>query len=353
METQTTRPFEAEVNSVDDRLREGLLDLWYLIARSQDVTFQPLGITRLGQPLVLWRDEKGTVRAVEDYCPHRGAPLSLGTVCDGFVTCPYHGLQLDGDGIIKSTPPTPDSPFVGDKAIRAYPTREIGGAVWAYFASTPGKEPPEPVFPEEITSPDWSSFLFATEWNCNWQIALDNRLDPVHGSYLHSGTFTLSYGRKDAELKIEKTEHGFETFRLNQRGVNLDWHEVIFHPENVCWIRTEVPYPIKVGGGSFRINGYPTPIDANRTYVWFYRSCKVSDWERDLWRFLYKNRLENRNLEVVEQDRAVLEAIPVAARNREMLLQTDIAVARMRRMLREEATRQFEHSTTSAEAAAE
>jgi hypothetical protein len=44
----------------------------------------------------------------------------------------------------------------------------------------------------------------------------------------------------------------------------------------------------------------------------------------------------------VEQDRVLLEAIPLAARQRESLIQCDAAVGRMRRMLRQEATRQIE-----------
>jgi hypothetical protein len=63
-----------------------------------------------------------------------------------------------------------------------------------------------------------------------------------------------------------------------------------------------------------------------------------------MWRFLYKNRLEARNLEVVDQDRIVLEAIPLQARQRERMVQTDIAVARMRRHIRSEASRYLESS---------
>ena len=85
-----------------------------------------------------------------------------------------------------------------------------------------------------------------------------------------------------------------------------------------------------------------TPIDKNSTLVWFFRSRKISGWRRDMWRFLYKNRLEERALGVVEQDRMVLEAIPLQARERERLIQTDVAVVRMRHRLRTEAARNLE-----------
>ena len=339
------RPFTATPASSEDLLRTGLLDLWYLAASANDVGDRPIGLKRLGRNLVLWRDAGGVVHALEDYCPHRGAPLSLGRIIEGRVSCAYHGFEIDAAGTIASVPATPDCPLVGQQAVRAYPVREIAGAIFVYFSDKANVTPPEPALPDELISPEWSSFLFTTEWRCNWQVALDNRVDPLHGSFLHSGTFTLGYGRQDSELKVEPAAHGFSTVRNNQRGVNIDWHEVEFRPSNILWVRTEIPYPASAGGGSFRINGHPTPIDENTTFVWFYRSRKISGWQRDMWRFLYLNRLEARAQTVVEQDRVLLEAISLEARNREKLAQSDIAVGRMRRLLREEAERQIASRT--------
>lgn len=339
------RPFKAPTGSADDLLRTGLLDLWYLVASANDVADRPIGLKRLGRNIVLFRDDAGTVHAMDDYCPHRGAPLSLGRAVEGRIGCAYHGWQIDPAGCIAAVPATPDSPLVGKPAVKTYPVREVAGAIYVYFTDRANVTPPEPALPEELTSPEWSSFLFTTEWKCNWQIALDNRVDPIHGSFLHSGTFTLGYGRQDSILKVEPNAHGFSTVRDNQRGVNIDWHEVEFRPGNILWVRTEIPYPPSFGGGTFRINGHPTPIDDETTFVWFYRSRKISGWQRDLWRFLYLNRLEGHAQKVVAQDKLLLEAISLETRESEKLAQSDIAVGRMRRMLREEADRQVNART--------
>jgi phenylpropionate dioxygenase-like ring-hydroxylating dioxygenase large terminal subunit len=334
------RPFKAPAGTANDLLRSGLLDQWYLVCSAGDVADRPIAIKRLSRNLVLWRDQTGAVHALEDYCPHRGAPLSLGRAIGGNVVCPYHGFEIDAAGCIAAVPATPDCALVGQQSVRVYPVREIAGAIFVYFSDRPGAVPPEPALPEELTSPEWSSFLFTTEWMCNWQVALDNRVDPLHGSFLHAGTFTLGYGRQDSELTVSPTEFGFETRRNNQHGVNIDWHEVEFRPGNILWVRTEIPYPPSFGGGTFRINGHPTPIDDDTTYVWFYRSRKVSGWQRDLWRFLYLNRLEGYAQTVVDQDKVLREAMSLEARTSEKLAQSDIAVGRMRRLLREEADRQ-------------
>jgi phenylpropionate dioxygenase-like ring-hydroxylating dioxygenase large terminal subunit len=336
-----TQPFRPRPTSPEDLLEVGLPNLWYLVAKSEEVTDRPVGLKRLNRNLALWRDGEGRLQVVEDYCPHRGAPLSMGQVIGDTIACPYHGFQLDGDGVIQAVPPMLECPLVGQKLIQRYEAREVGGAIWVYIADDDSMAAPEPVFPEEIVSGEWSSFLFTTVWKTNWQVTLDNRLDPIHGSFLHEGTFTLGKGKKDAELKVQETPTGFETYRANQRGVNIDWHEAEIHPDNIMWVRTEIPYPAAIGGGTFRINGFPTPIDRESTLVWFYRSRNVSGWQRGMWRFLYKNRLEARNFQVVEQDRILLEATPLAARGREQLIQTDVAVARMRRRLMAEAERIF------------
>jgi phenylpropionate dioxygenase-like ring-hydroxylating dioxygenase large terminal subunit len=337
-----TQPRMAVPKTAEELLETGLLNLWYLVARSSDVTDRPVALTRLGRKLVLWRGDSGQINVTENYCPHRGAPLSMGFVANGNVVCPYHGVQVAGDGTVAAVPPTPDCPLVGQKLIKAYPCREHAGAIWAYFGDDAHQAPSEPIFPEELSSDEWTGFLYTDVWKCNWQLSLDNRTDPVHGSFLHTGTFTLSYGRQDTELKIERKPTGFETYRTNQRGVNIDWHKVVLHPDNTYWVHTEIPYPPGFGGGSFRIVGFLTPIDRDTTYFWVYRSRKLAGWQRDLWRFLYKNRLVERADFVVNQDRVLLETIPLAARQRENLIQTDTALARMRRHLRNEATRQVE-----------
>ena len=59
-------------------LDTGIRNLWHPVAASWQVGNAPMGITRLGEQIALWRDHDGQVHAIEDRCPHRGARLSLG-----------------------------------------------------------------------------------------------------------------------------------------------------------------------------------------------------------------------------------------------------------------------------------
>lgn len=82
-------------------------DVWWAVARSEEVTGKkPLAIDIGDQPVVLWRDQQGVARALEDRCPHRRAPLSLGCIRDnGWIQCGYHGWSYDGEnGRLKEIP---------------------------------------------------------------------------------------------------------------------------------------------------------------------------------------------------------------------------------------------------------
>jgi nitrite reductase/ring-hydroxylating ferredoxin subunit len=73
--------------------------LWWAVARSEEVTYRkPINVDLGDQPVVLWRDASGVARALEDRCPHRRAPLSLGCIlASGMIQCGYHGWTYDGE----------------------------------------------------------------------------------------------------------------------------------------------------------------------------------------------------------------------------------------------------------------
>lgn len=58
-----------------------------------------------GLEIVLFRDEKGDIFALENSCPHMGGPLGEGEVNGCIVTCPWHGWQFDvRDGVCQNMP---------------------------------------------------------------------------------------------------------------------------------------------------------------------------------------------------------------------------------------------------------
>lgn len=328
-------------SSIEDILETGLLDNWYLVARDTDVDTGPVPLKRLNRDIVLWRGEDRKLLCVEDFCPHRGAKLSVGRVCDGNLACAYHGVQINGNGEFAAIPTEPKSPFIGQKAIRHYPVQEAHGAIWVYFGIDEDAEPPELRFPDEFYTGEWSGFVDIRPFECNYGLIRDNQLDPIHGSFLHAGTHALSWGETAGDLDFKRTKRGFVVYRKYQQNVNLDRTEVFRYEGSGFWAVTDLPFQKHEGGGTVRLFRYPTPIDRENTLVYNYRLQKRVGWELNLWRFLYKNRVAARGAAVLEQDRVALATIPADAQRRETLLQLDVGVSHIRRLYRDEAERQF------------
>ena len=280
---------------IDALINCGLFDQWYAVAKSVQV--QPgvaHAVKALGRNLVLWRDTGGQLHCLEDYCPHRGAKLSRGEILGDNIACRYHGVTLDGSGTVVRVPAMPGCALEGRRPVESFPI---------------------------------------APWACNYRFALDNLADPMHGSYLHANSFTLAFGAKQDQMRIERTPTGFIISRVEQQEKNFDWTEMVTETA-APYCRLDIPYPAAAGpGGPFRIIGFTTPVDEENCLVFFWRLRKAQDLAREVWRFLYRATLEERHWHVLEQDREMLVNMPPDARKREMLYQHDIGVARIRQAL--------------------
>ncbi|MFJ2829148.1 Rieske 2Fe-2S domain-containing protein [Streptomyces sp. NPDC087263] len=62
-------------------------------------------------PLLVVRDEDGTVNVLADRCSHLSGPLSEGDIADGCVSCPWHGSVFRlSDGTVVRGPATAPQP---------------------------------------------------------------------------------------------------------------------------------------------------------------------------------------------------------------------------------------------------
>jgi phenylpropionate dioxygenase-like ring-hydroxylating dioxygenase large terminal subunit len=74
------------------------MDGWIMAADIDELSENQMIKKTVGQDnIVLLRSGNGVI-ALQDRCPHRFAPLSLGKVADGLIHCGYHGLRFGTDG---------------------------------------------------------------------------------------------------------------------------------------------------------------------------------------------------------------------------------------------------------------
>ena len=156
---------------------------WYVACMPNEIDGKPLGRQICGERIAFYRGVEGKVAAVEDFCPHRGAALSLGFVENGNLVCGYHGLVMGCDG---KTVAMPMQRVGGFPCIKNYPVVEKYGFIWVW----PGN--PEKADESLIPHLDWA---VSDEWayggdmfhvNCDYRLMIDNLMDLTHEAYVHA-----------------------------------------------------------------------------------------------------------------------------------------------------------------------
>ena len=95
---------------------------------------EPKKIVVMGEELLAFRDTRGVVGVIDQYCPHRGANLWLGRNEECGIRCVYHGWKFDTDGACVDMPTSyPDLNAKDLIRIKSYPVREWGDMIWAYM----------------------------------------------------------------------------------------------------------------------------------------------------------------------------------------------------------------------------
>lgn len=326
--------------SAEELAAYGLRDRWYPILPSRFVAAgQMVPVRRLGVDWLLFRNAESRIYLLEDRCPHRSAPLSVGQHLGDRVACRYHGVQVDGTGTVVSVPGMPGCALEGKQATVSLKVEEAADTIFAFVPLTEDSEPTPFVLPDRLSDPAVSWFSNYAEWAGPWRFYMDNVLDPMHGAFLHRDSHSMFGGDTSARFRIRETERGFFFEKTDQRGVNFDWVE--FSRGSMDYVDLEIPYAQNAGpGGVFGIVGMATPIDENRSAIFHWRTRRVEGWEREVWRFLYRTQLEAKHWAVLEQDRMVLEALASDADVGEHLYQHDLGVSRIRRMYRADAQEQ-------------
>ena len=166
------------------------------------------------QPVIVVRDNEGTVRVLFNRCTHRGS-LVVHTPhghSKGF-TCAYHGWAYEPDGALRSVPirsgygADADRKLAGLGLTRVARVASYRGFIFASLAAS---------------GPDLASFLghmrtsfddmvdrapdgelevaggvFKHVYNGNWKLVLENHLDGVHPNYVHMSSVQIARDAPD------------------------------------------------------------------------------------------------------------------------------------------------------------
>ncbi|MCU1502575.1 MAG: putative iron-sulfur protein [Ilumatobacteraceae bacterium] len=198
-----------------------LVDSWYAVARSVEVTRQSVqAVTLLERRLVVWRGPAGTVVAAPDRCPHREAPLSKGTVEDGCLVCPYHGWTYADAGRCVRVPSTSDTVPPPPRAhLQTVHSAEAYGLVWLCIGEP---RAPIPRIAEEHDTTHRRINTPVERWATSATRMVDNFLDVSHFPFVHTGTFGRAQDTVVAKIEVEPLDDGYVGYRYEVLANNDD-----------------------------------------------------------------------------------------------------------------------------------
>jgi phenylpropionate dioxygenase-like ring-hydroxylating dioxygenase large terminal subunit len=175
---------------------------WYVILASKEVKKnQVLGVKRLGENIVVWRDSQGRIGAARDKCPHRGIALSKGRVKNEHLQCPFHGFEYDPSGRCLLIPANGKAATVPEHIrATAYPVAEQNEFIYIWYTREPGKLnadeaanlPALPWFTDLGADLVWQGFT--DHWKAHYSRAIENQLDVVHVPFIHHTTIGRGIG---------------------------------------------------------------------------------------------------------------------------------------------------------------
>jgi len=165
----------------------------------------------LGKSIVAWKGEGGAWAVVEDSCPHRMAPLSLGFISeDKQLVCRYHGWEFGNDGKATAIPMSTDAKAEKTacesprSCAVSYPVKEEAGVLWVWPTAGADAWLEASATPVATAAAEFGEL--PGEWGMvelpvGYAPALENQFDPSHAEWLHA-KYNAESGLLDGAMNV-------------------------------------------------------------------------------------------------------------------------------------------------------
>jgi vanillate O-demethylase monooxygenase subunit len=301
-----------------------LRNAWYVAAKSAEIGQSLVPFTILGEHVVVYRTESGDPVALEDACPHRKLPLSMGKRQGDYVVCGYHGLIFDHFGKCVGSPTQSRIPPTA--RVRSFPVADKWGMLWIWMGDPALADGSKIIHIENYHDSSWGLAIGGTMiCACNYLYLTDNLLDPSHVAWVHQSSFAAS-GTEETPLEIDVKDDGVIVRRWIFNCEVPPYYSPVVKFEGNCdrLQHYEVRYPaVAINKSIFTPAGtggsdkplhekayimisyhFLTPIDESTTkYHWLqHRNTDPNDEE-------ITTRMAAGARTAFEEDRVVLEAV--------------------------------------------
>ena len=199
---------------------KALRNTWYVAALAKELDAQAfLSRKLLDVSMLMYRKADGTPVAMQDRCPHRFAPLSLGKRVGDEVQCLYHGLRFDSSGACTHSPHG-DGQVPARACVRSFALVERYGFLWIWMGDAHRADatliPHYPLLDNPLPTAVGHGYMHMP---ANYELIVDNVMDLSHVDHVH-GPLLNTAGRLSPQ-KPPVTEDG------NSVLVRWEWQQ---HP---------------------------------------------------------------------------------------------------------------------------
>jgi phenylpropionate dioxygenase-like ring-hydroxylating dioxygenase large terminal subunit len=170
---------------------------WYCVGRASALAREGDYVTAelAGQPIIVLRDNGGSLRAMSNVCLHRMSTLLEGRGNTRSIVCPYHAWTYNTDGTLRGAPAmTRNEDFCKD----AYKLPQIRCEEWLGWAFVT-LNPDAPTVAEQLSAVEalvagydmtnyTETFYEEHVWDTNWKVLAENFMESYHLPVCHAGT---------------------------------------------------------------------------------------------------------------------------------------------------------------------
>ena len=289
----------------------------------------PVRVELLGERLVVFRDSKGRLGVLDEYCPHRRASLVFGRNEECGLRCLYHGWKFDVEGNVVEMASEP-----AESGIPA--AREAQGLSGARGRRL--RVDATWVRPTRCRSSSRrrsrrrrTRACRATKVRvrCNWAQILEGQIDSAHSSSLHSSDMVPAQveGAKATDVnwlrpstdkaprfQIERTSYGFRYAAIRRPIKNAATHDYIRTTVYIAPFTALIP-PNNVHNVATLL----TPEDDHTTMFYFiaWNGADKPGIDADAWRKFNVLRMGRRRGRELRRHPHAREQLPAGPRRDE------------------------------------
>lgn len=311
--TQSTTPLSKE--TLDD-MQKPYDRSWYVVAQTDElIADKPHKVTVWGKDYVIWKTNNNKYNALEDVCSHKGAALSIGSLKNDCIVCPYHGYEFDTNGTLKVVPGLCFQPSPVQN-IPHFAVVERHGWIYLNTMETPAFLTPEQsnemadrIFIEpEATDETMTAVLLHQSFKTYPRLVSENSLDIMHIAFVH--TFgnrvkpapTFENPPKEVALDHWRTSYIYESGKdsmvsrmFNMKRIDID-NEFALPHTTVARIKFGDRFVSTVVTAACPVNERETKLFV-KTYRNFFESTWFNGWFKAMMR------------DTLNQDKAIIESI--------------------------------------------